>query len=205
LTDPTSEGSSQRPGDGSPYDFLSEGPDPSPFIVRLSAEDAFHREAAAWSLGNIGNQRAARPLAGLFLREISTVERSGYLDHGAVVCAVTLAIRKLGATEALYALFKGLTVLARSKGVDRETIEEIIETIAEVGGPNAVREAADRVIQTARTCDKCPGLEVVGTVLLEYTSLCGDAAVSTIRRVARNGPVALQPMAKRVLGSLSLR
>ena len=43
-----------------------DGPDPSPFIGRLTAPDAFRREAAAWSLGEIGSPRASRPLAGLF-------------------------------------------------------------------------------------------------------------------------------------------
>ena len=155
-------------------------------------------------MGEIGSPAASRPLAGLFLREIQSVERSGYLAHGAVVRAVTVAVRRIGAVEALYALMKGLTVLAHSKGVDRETVEEIVETIAEVGGPNAVREAADKVIQSARQPNMPvrPGMDVVASVLLGCVSLCGDAAVATLRRVANGGPQPLQPVARRVLDTL---
>ncbi|MGH7163683.1 MAG: HEAT repeat domain-containing protein, partial [Planctomycetota bacterium] len=110
----------------------SDQPDPLPYIDRLEAEDAFDREAAAWSLGEIGSPRAARPLAGLLLRELKGVERSGYLDHGSVVRAVSVAIRRIGAVEALYALIKALCVLTRARGVDEETIEEIVESLAEV-------------------------------------------------------------------------
>lgn len=178
-----------------------EQPDPSIYIGRLSAEDAFFREAAAWSLGEIGSPRAARPLAGLLLRELRSVERSGYIAHRDVVLAVVEAIRRIGATEALYALVKALCVLTRSRGVDEKTVAEIVEALAEVGGPNAVREAADRVVQCARDCKPvCPGLHVVGAVLLARLGLCGDVAVTTLRRLARRGPMALQPLARKALG-----
>ena len=113
------------------------------------------------------------------------------------------AIRRIGATEALYALVKALCVLVRSRGVDEETVEEIVDALAEVGGPNAVREAADKVVKCARECKPvCPGLHVVGTVLLARLSLCGDAALSTLRRLARKGPDVLQPLAQRALAGI---
>ena len=181
-----------------------DGPDPLPFIGRLTATDAFRREAAAWSLGEIGSPRASRPLAGLFLREIQSVEQSGYLANTAVVSAVTTAIRRLGAIEALYALMNGLRVLTHAKGVDFETVEEIVDTIAEVGGPNAVREATDKIIKSVRECTQptCPGLEIVASVLLQRASLCGDAALKTLDRVAHGGPPPLRPVAQRVLAGL---
>ena len=86
-------------------------PDPSPFIERLSNGDPFHREAAAWSLGSLGSPRAVRPLAGTLLRELQTVEQSGYLDHAPVVRACSEAIRRIGSTDALYAVVKALCVL----------------------------------------------------------------------------------------------
>jgi len=178
-----------------------EQPDPSHYIGRLSNQSAFDREAAAWSLGEIGSPRAARPLAGLLLRELRTVERFGYIAHGDVVGRVVEAIRRIGSTEALYALMKSLCVLSKSKGVDREIVEAIIEAIAEVGGFHAVREAADRVVRCARECEcapPCPGLHTVSTVVLERLSLCGDAAMQTLRRLARRGPEALRSIARQL-------
>lgn len=181
-----------------------EFPDPSsPFIDRLGAEDAFHREAAAESLGSLGSPRAARPLAGLLLRELQTVERTGLLAHTAVVRAVTVAIRRIGATEALYALVKALCVLSRARRVDEELVKEIVESLAEVGGPAAVREAADRVVRCAgESGDASPGLEAVGAILLERLGFCGDAGVATLLRVARAGPTPLRPLARRALALL---
>jgi HEAT repeat protein len=175
-------------------------PDPSPYIERLAARDPWHREAAAWSLGNIGATRASRPLAGTLLREVRSVEESGYLDHAAVVRAVVEAIRRIGATDALYALMRSLSVLAQSKGVDRETIEDIVQAIADLGGPNAMREAADRVTRSARECcPECPGLETVASVLLERLGLFGDAAHKILTRIANGGPTNLRPFAARAL------
>ncbi|MHC4957545.1 MAG: hypothetical protein ACYTGN_04155 [Planctomycetota bacterium] len=175
-------------------------PDPSLYIERLAARDPWHREAAAWSLGNIGNTRASRPLAGTLLRELQTVEESGYLDHAAVVRAVVEAIRRIGATDALYALIKSLCVLTHSKGVDRETVEDIVQAIADLGGPSAMREAADRVTRSARECcPDCPGLETVASVLLERLGLFGDAAQKILTRLANGGPQNLRPHAARAL------
>lgn len=178
-------------------------PDPSPYIERLHNGNPFHREAAAWTLGELGDPKATRPLAGSLLREIQTVEETGYLQHAPIVRAVSEAIRRIGSSDALYALMKALCILTHSKGVDRETVEEIIETIAAVGGPNAVREAADRVVACARECrPKCPGLDVVGGVLLERLGLCGDAAVHALRRIANGGPDPLKPYAEHALADL---
>ena len=178
-------------------------PDPTLYIGRLSNSEAWYREAAAWSLGEIGNPRAARPLAGLLLREIRSVERSGYIAHAEVVRAVVMAIRRIGSTEALYSLMQALCVLTHSKGVDRETVAEIVESIAEVGGLTAVREAVDRVVRCARECHPvCPGLHIVGSVLLGRLGLCGDAAVKTLRRLSRSGPPTLKPLARRTLQAL---
>lgn len=178
-------------------------PDPTLYIGRLSAENAFYREAAAWSLGNMGSPRAARPLAGLLLRELSSVERSGVLHHTEVVGAVVEAIRRIGATEALYALVRALCVLSRARSVDETTVVGIVDSIGEVGGPNAVREAADRVVREARASEReHPCLELVGRVLLTRLSLCGDAAVSTLRRLANGGPQDLQPIAERIYETL---
>ena len=170
-------------------------PDPSPYIGRLANRSPFDRETAAWSLGEIGSPRAARPLAGLLLRELQTVERYGYIAHDEVVRRVVEAIRRIGSTEALYALMKSLCVLSKSKGVDRGTIEEILEAIAAVGGFHAVRESADRVVSCAADCDRCPGLQTVAQVVLERLALCGDAATKTLRRLARGGPQSLRPIA----------
>jgi hypothetical protein len=181
----------------------SDGLDPRLYIGRLSDTNAWHREAAAWSLGEMGLPRAARPLAGLLLRELRTVERSGYVTHAEVVRAVVNAIRRIGSTEALYALLQALCVLTHSKGVDRGTVEEIVECIAEVGGLTAVREAVDRVVRCARECHPvCPGLHIVGSVLLGRLGLCGDAAVKTLRRLSRAGPATLKPLARRALQTL---
>jgi hypothetical protein len=178
-------------------------PDPTLYIERLTNDDAFRREAAAWSLGEIGNRRAARPLAGLLLREMKSVERSGYIAHSEVVLATVEAIRRIGAPEALYSLMKSLCVLVHSQGVDRETVEEIVESTAEVGGLNAVREAVDRVVTCARECHPiCPGLNIVASVLLTRLGLCGDQAVKTLRRLANTGPSPLQPIAQQALYAL---
>ncbi|MFQ5844119.1 MAG: HEAT repeat domain-containing protein, partial [Planctomycetota bacterium] len=173
-----------------------------PFIDRRATGDAFRRAAAAWSLGEIGSPRAARPLAGLLLRELSTVERSGYLDHGGVVRAVSVAIRRIGGVEALYALVKALCVLARARGVQEETVAEIVDSLAEVGGPSAVREAADRFVQSVG--ERPPeaggsGLDTVGEIIFERLSLCGDSAQFNLKRIALGGPPALRPIAERIL------
>jgi len=176
-------------------------PDPSsPFIDRLDADDAFHREAAAESLGSLGSPRAARPLAGLLLRELRSVERTGVLAHTTVVRAVTVAIRRIGAIEALYALVRALCALSRARRVDEDLVKEIVESLAEVGGPAAVREAADRVVKSVREGgETAPGLEAVGSILLERLGFCGDAGIATLRRVAQAGPSPLKPMARRAL------
>jgi len=178
-------------------------PDPSLYIHQLCNESPFHREAAAWTLGELGSPKAARPLAGLLLREISSVERSGFLDHNDVVRAAVEAIRRIGATEALYALVKALCVLGRARGVEEQTVVEIVDTLGEVGGPNAVREAADRVTREARSRKApLPALRTVGWVLLTRLSLCGDAAVATLHRLAQGGPGALRPIALRVCATV---
>ena len=178
-------------------------PDPALYIERLSNEDAIYRQAAAWSLGEIGNPRAARPLAGLLLREMESVERSGYIAHGEVVRATVEAIRRIGAPEALYSLMKSLCVLTHSKGVEEETVAEIVESIAEVGGLNAVREAVDRVVSCARECHPvCPGLHAVASVLMDRLGLCGDQAVRTLHRLASAGPAPLKPIAQQALHTL---
>lgn len=177
-------------------------PDPSLYIDRLADEDAFHREAAAWTLGEIGSPRAARPLAGLLLRELTSVERSGYVDHNEVVCAATEAMRRIGTTEGLYALVKALCVLSHAQGVDDATIVEIVDTIGEIGGPTAMREATDRVVRDAGQRHAGPGLQAVSRVLLSRLSLCGDAAIHTLRRLARGGPAEIKPIAERVCARL---
>ena len=177
--------------------------DPTLYIDRLSCEDAFHREAAAWSLGEIGSDRAARPLAGLLLRELESVESLGFVSNDSVVRATVEAIRRIGATESLFALVKSLVVLSKSQGVDEETVSEIVECLAEVGGYNAVREAGDRVVRQAGACVQCgrgcPGLRIVSDVLMERMFFCGDAAVATLRRLSRSGPQPLQKIASGVL------
>lgn len=173
-------------------------PSLSLYIDRLGDADAFHREAAAWSLGELGSPRAARPLAGLLLRELESVEALGFIGNGDVVRATVEAIRRIGAPEALFALVRGLEVLSRARGVGREIVEDIVECIAAVGGFSAVREAADRVVRQARLCAKCGschGLRVVAEVTFERLVLCGDPGVATLRRVARTGPDPLQRIA----------
>ena len=131
------------------------------------------------------------------------MEESGYLDHAPVVRAVSEAIRRIGSSDALYALVKALCVLTHSKGVDRPTVMELVETISAVGGPNAVREAADRVVASARECrPHCPGFDTVASVLLDRLGLCGDAAVSSLRRIANGGPESLRPFAHIALSGL---
>ena len=90
-------------------------PDPSLYIGRLSDGDAFRREAAAWSLGEIGSRRAARPLAGLLLRELASVERCGYVLNDDIVRIVLDSIRRVGGTDALFALMEALLVLFRAR------------------------------------------------------------------------------------------
>jgi HEAT repeat protein len=171
-------------------------PDPSLYIDRLLDEDAFHREAAAWSLGEIGNPRASRPLAGLILRELEG-ER-----HEEVVRAAAGAIGRLGGTDALYALVKALCVLGHAEEVEEETVVEIAEALGEVGGPNAVREATERLVRETAGRPHAPGLAVVSRVLLNRLSLCGDAAVATLRRLARGGPEGIRPIAQSVWTTL---
>ena len=178
-------------------------PDPSLYIDRLLDEDAFHREAAAWSLGEIGSPRAARPLAGLLLRELRSVEQSGFFHHNDVVCATVEAMRRIGTTDGLYALIRALCVLSRARGADEETIIEIVDSIGEVGGPSAMREATDRVVGEARRMrGQAPGLAIVCRVLLARLSLCGDAAVSTLKRLANGGPEGVRLIAADVYATV---
>jgi hypothetical protein len=171
-------------------------PDPTLYIDRLLDENAFCREAAAWSLGEIGDARAARPLAGLILRELQDQ------PHEEVVRAAAGAIARLGATESLYALVKALCVFGGSEEVEEETVVEVAEALGEVGGPNAVREATERLVRETAGRPHAPGLGVVCRVLLSRLSLCGDAAVATLRRLARGGPDGIRPIAQRVYGTL---
>lgn len=171
-------------------------PDPTLYIDRLQADDAFCREAAAWSLGEIGDARAARPLAGLILREIQTV------PHEEVVRAAAVAIARIGAVDALYALMRALCSFGRSEAVEEETVVEVVEALGEVGGPNAVREATERLVRETAGRPHAPGLAVVARLLLERLSLCGDAAVATLRRLARGGPESFRPIAQRVYTAL---
>jgi len=171
-------------------------PDPTLYIDRLQDEDAFCREAAAWSLGEIGDLRAARPLAGLILREIQTV------PHEEVVRAAAVAIARLGAIDALYALMRALCSFGRADGVEEETVVEVVEALGEVGGPNAVREATERLVRETAGRPHAPGLAVVSGVLLNRLSLCGDAAVATLKRLARGGPESIRPIAQHVYTTL---
>ena len=171
-------------------------PDPTLYIGRLLDEDAFCREAAAWSLGEIGDARAARPLAGLILRELQTV------PHEEVVRAAAVAIARLGAVDALYALVKALCAFGHAEEVEEETVVEVVEAIGEVGGPNAVREATERLVRDTAGRPHAPGLAVVSGVLLSRLGLCGDAAVATLKRLARVGPEPFRPIAERVYTAL---
>jgi HEAT repeat protein len=171
-------------------------PDPTLYIGRLHDDDAFHREAAAWTLGEIGDIRAARPLAGLILREIQTA------PHEEVVRAAAVAIARLGATDALYALMRALCLFGRAEMVEDETVIEVVEALGEVGGPNAVREATERLVRETAGRPHAPGLAVVSRVLLSRLGLCGDAAVATLRRLARVGPEPIGRMAQRVCAAL---
>ena len=171
-------------------------PDPTLYIDRLLDDDAFCREAAAWSLGEIGDARAGRPLAGLILREVQAEA------HEEVVRAAAGAIARLGATDALYALVRALCAFGRSEDVEEETVVEVVEALGEVGGPNAVREATERLVRETAGRAHAPGLAVVCRVLLNRLSLCGDAAVATLRRLARVGPGEIRPIAQRVYTTL---
>ena len=174
----------------------SEGLDPTHFIGRLESDDPFQREAAAWSLGSMGHPRASRPLAGLLLREIQTIPATGALENEDVVRAAADSIRRLGATESLYAVIRSLCAMGCCDEVERETVTELVECLAEVGGLNVVREAADKVVRHAREhCPDCRGQETVAMVLFERLSMCGDAGVKTLRRVANAGPESLRPLA----------
>lgn len=178
-------------------------PDPSPYIARLSNGSAFHREAAAWTLGELGCQRAARPLAGLVLRELESVEQVGYLTNSEVVRAAVTAIRRIGSPEPLYCLVKALCTLSRSHHVERSVVMEIVESLASVGGFHAVREAADKVVRHAKDgVASAPGLDEVGDVLFARLGLCGDAGIATLRRLSGSGPAPLRTIAKRALARL---
>jgi len=176
--------------------------DSSHFIESLASESAFKREAAALSLGCMGDRRAGRPLAGLLLREVVTVPQTQQIAHEDVVCAASDAIRRLGATESLYAVMRVLCTASCTESVERATIESLVDCVAEVGGFTAVREAADKVVSHAR--EHCPeqssresvgGLETVGMVLFEALSMCGDPGVKTLERLSRAGPEPLKPLA----------
>jgi len=171
-------------------------PDPTLYIGRLLDKDPFCREAAAWSLGEIGDVRAARPLAGLILRELQTV------PHEDVVRAAAGAITRLGGTDALYALVRALCEFGRAEEVEEVTVVEVVEALGEVGGPNAVREAAERLVRETVGRPQAPGLAVVSRVLFARLGLCGDAAAATLRRLARVGPDTIRPAAQRVYATL---
>jgi len=177
-------------------------PDPAFYIDRLQDEDAFCREAAAWSLGEIGNPRAVRPLAGLILRELKSIDDFGAPRNEEVVRAAADSIRRLGTTEGLYALIKALCALGRARYVEESTVVEIAEALGEVGGPNAVREATDRLVRETAGRPQAPALAVVSQVLLSRLSLCGDAAIATLRRLARGGPEPIRPIAEHVCETL---
>jgi hypothetical protein len=175
---------------------LDTGLDPTLYIDRLGSDDPMQREAAAWSLGCMGHPRAKRPLAGLLLREMRTVPATGSIEHEDVVRAAVDSIRRLGATESLYAVINSRCAMGCFPDIDRTVVEELVECLAEVGGLTVVREAADKVVRHAReTCPHCRGLETVGMVLFESLSMCGDAGVKTLQRVAHAGPDPLRPLA----------
>lgn len=170
--------------------------DPRHYIENLESVSAMKREAAALSLGGMGDRRANRPLAGLLLREVVTVAQTQQITHEDVVCAASDAIRQLGATESLYAVMKALCTASCTATVQRSTIESLVNCVAEVGGFTAVREAADKVVRHADSvCPKCRGLETVGSVLFEALSMCGDPGVKTLQRLSRAGPDSLKPLA----------
>jgi hypothetical protein len=171
-------------------------PDPTLYIGRLFDEDAFCREAAAWTLGEIGDARAGRPLAGLILREIQED------PHEEVVRAAAVAIARLNSIDALYALMRALCTFGRSEGVEEETVVEVVEALGEVGGPNAVREATERLVRETAGRPHAPGLAVVTRVLLARLGLCGDAAVATLKRLARVGPEPIRPVAQHFFAAL---
>jgi len=174
--------------------------DPSPFIESLGSDCPFRREAAALTLGGLGNPRAGRPLAGLLLREVASVEYTGEVENEDVLRAGSDAIRRLGATESLYAVIKAICALGASEIVERETVETLIDCVAEIGGPTAVREAADKVVRRAREqFDYCPGMDTVAVVVFDRLGLCGDTGLSTLRRLALAGPAPLRPLAEHAL------
>jgi len=170
--------------------------DPRHYIESLGSESAMKREAAALSLGGMGDRRANRPLAGLLLREVVTVAQTRQIAHEDIVCAASDAIRQLGATESLYAVMRVLCTASCTESVERTTIESLVDCLAEVGGFTAVREAADKVVRHAQDlCPECRGLETVGVVLFEALSMCGDPGVKTLQRLSRAGPEPLKPIA----------
>lgn len=175
--------------------------DPSRFIDNLESDCPMRREAAATSLGSMGHPRAGRPLAGLLLREIRTIPVSGVLDNPEVVCAAAGSIRQLGATESLYAVIRSLCEMGCCLEVNRTTVESLVECLAEIGGPNVVREATDKIVKHARDhrCDERQGVETVAMVLFENLSMCGDAGVRTLRRLANAGPEHLRAFASHAL------
>jgi len=175
--------------------------DPTNFIDNLESDCSMRREAAASSLGSMGNPRAGRPLAGLLLREVRTISLSGLLENPGVVSAAAGSIRRLGATESLYAVIRSLCEMGCCVEIDRTTVEALVECIAEIGGPNVVREATDKVVQHAREhCrDERRGVETVAMVLFENLSMCGDAGVRTLRRLANAGPEHLRAFAGHAL------
>ena len=185
------------------------GLDPTLYIGRLESDCPMQREAAAWSLGSMGHPRASRPLAGLLLREMRSIQDSGSIEHEDIVRAAADSIRRLGATESLYAVVRSLCEMGGCYEVERETVEGLVECLAEVGGLTVVREAADKVVSQARLQDDCsmgdrgsPGLETVGMVLFESLSMCGDAGVKTLQRLATAGPDPLKPLAQHALAMI---
>ena len=83
-------------------------------------------------------------------------------------------------------------------------MEGLVECLAEVGGLTVVREAVDKVVRRARDEGTVPhrGLETVGMVLFESLSMCGDAGVKTLHRVANAGPVPLRPLAEHAISMI---
>jgi hypothetical protein len=170
--------------------------DPSHYIESLASDCPMRREAAAITLGGLGHPRASRPLAGLLLREVAGVERTGEIEHEDVLRAGTDAIRRLHATDSLYAVMKVVCTLGHTEVVERVTVESLVECLAEVGGFSAVRETADKLVKLAREEETfCPGMETVGMVIFDRLSLCGDAGIKTLERLARTGPAPLKPLA----------
>ena len=64
-------------------------------------------------------------------------------------------------TETLYALVRCLCKMSHAVYVDDEPVAEVVDALNEVGGPSALREAADRVAREASQ----PDTEEIGTGL----------------------------------------